>query len=141
MCCARVRITWAREIGPVCVRAWTAPGHWVRGASASKNRRHTPEQTVRKLRETDRLLGEGHELPEVLKFFWGLGGDVPPVAGAGRRDEGRRRCQGLKVLEAENVKLKRIVADHRRQQAARFALQGPSPLEGSPPDLRIPCHP
>jgi hypothetical protein len=26
-------------------------------------RRHTPEQVVRKLREADRLLSEGHELP------------------------------------------------------------------------------
>ena len=32
-----------------------------------KRRRHTPEQIVRKLREADRLLGEGQELPEVLK--------------------------------------------------------------------------
>ena len=30
-------------------------------------RRHTPEQVVRKLREADRLLGEGMELPEVSK--------------------------------------------------------------------------
>ena len=30
-------------------------------------RRHTPEQVVRKLREADRLLSEGSELPEVLK--------------------------------------------------------------------------
>jgi transposase len=28
---------------------------------------HTPEQVVRKLREADRLLGEGVELPEVFK--------------------------------------------------------------------------
>ena len=27
-----------------------------------KRRRHTPEQIVRKLREADRLLGEGQEL-------------------------------------------------------------------------------
>lgn len=32
-----------------------------------KNRRHTPEHVVRKLREADRLLGEGFELPDVLK--------------------------------------------------------------------------
>ncbi len=32
-----------------------------------KRRRHTPEQIVRKLREADRLLGEGMELPEVVK--------------------------------------------------------------------------
>lgn len=30
-------------------------------------RRHTPEQVVRKLREADRLLGEGIALPEVFK--------------------------------------------------------------------------
>ena len=32
-------------------------------------RRHTPEQVVRKLREADRLLGEGMELPEVWKHL------------------------------------------------------------------------
>ena len=32
-----------------------------------KGRRHTPEQVVRKLKEADRLLGEGQELPEVCK--------------------------------------------------------------------------
>jgi putative transposase len=32
-----------------------------------KGRRHTPEQVVRKLREADKLLGEGFELPDVLK--------------------------------------------------------------------------
>lgn len=32
-----------------------------------KRRRHTPEQVVRKLREAERLLGEGMELPEVTK--------------------------------------------------------------------------
>ncbi len=38
-----------------------------------KRRRHTPEQIVRKLREADRLLGEGQELPEVVKVL-----EVPP---------------------------------------------------------------
>jgi putative transposase len=32
-----------------------------------KRRRHTPEQIVRKLREADRLLAEGLEVPEVAK--------------------------------------------------------------------------
>jgi putative transposase len=32
-----------------------------------KRRRHTPEQIIRKLREADRLLAEGHEIPEVAK--------------------------------------------------------------------------
>jgi len=32
-----------------------------------KGRRHTPEQVVRKLREADRLLAEGAELPDVCR--------------------------------------------------------------------------
>ena len=32
-----------------------------------KRRRHTPEQIVRKLREADKLLAEGIEIPEVAK--------------------------------------------------------------------------
>lgn len=32
-----------------------------------KGRRHTPQQVVRKLREADRLLEEGFELPDLLK--------------------------------------------------------------------------
>ena len=32
-----------------------------------RRRRHTPEQVIRKLREADRLLGEGLQVPEVAK--------------------------------------------------------------------------
>jgi hypothetical protein len=32
-----------------------------------KRRRHTPEQIVRKLREADRLLAEGKDVPEVAR--------------------------------------------------------------------------
>ena len=32
-----------------------------------KRRRHTPEQSIRKLREADRVLAEGIEVPEVAK--------------------------------------------------------------------------
>jgi putative transposase len=32
-----------------------------------KRRRHTPEQIIRKLREADRLLAEGHDIPGVAK--------------------------------------------------------------------------
>jgi putative transposase len=73
-------------------------------------RRHTPEQVVRKLREADRLLGEGMELPEVIKqlevseqtyFRW------RNQFGGMKADDVKR----LKELEAENQRLKRIVAD------------------------------
>jgi putative transposase len=32
-----------------------------------KPRRHAPEQIIRKLREAERLLGEGRRIPEVTK--------------------------------------------------------------------------
>lgn len=73
-------------------------------------RRHTPEQVVRKLREADRLLGEGIELPEVIKqlevseqtyYRW------RNQFGGMKADDVKR----LKELEAENARLKRIVAD------------------------------
>ncbi len=50
-----------------------------------KRRRHTPEQVVRKLREADRLLGEGQELPEVVKA---LEARKPRITGGGRSSAG-----------------------------------------------------
>lgn len=75
-----------------------------------KRRRHTPEQIVRKLREADRLLGEGLELPEVVKQL-----EVSEATyhrwraqyGGMKADDVKR----LKELEVENARLKRIVAD------------------------------
>ena len=75
-----------------------------------KGRRHTPEHVVRKLREADKLLGEGFELPDVLKEL-----EVSEATyhrwraqfGGMKADDVKR----LKELEAENAKLKRIVAD------------------------------
>ena len=80
-------------------------------------RRHTPEQVVRKLREADRLLGEGMELPEVWKQL-----EVSEATyhrwrtqfGGMKADDVKR----LKELESENAKLKRIVADQVLEVAA-----------------------
>jgi transposase len=80
-------------------------------------RRHTPEQVVRKLREADRLLGEGMELPEVWKQL-----EVSEATyhrwrtqfGGMKADDVKR----LKALEVENAKLKRIVADQVLEVAA-----------------------
>ena len=75
-----------------------------------RRRRHTPEQIIRKLREADRLLGEGVEVPEVAKQLevseqtlhrWRL------QYGGLKADDAKR----LKELEKENVRLKRVVAD------------------------------
>lgn len=87
-------------------------------------RRHTPEQVVRKLREADRLLGEGMELPEVWKCL-----EVSEATyhrwraqfGGMKADDVKR----LKELEAENVRLKRIVADQLLEnQALREVNRG-----------------
>ncbi len=75
-----------------------------------KRRRHTPEQIVRKLREADRMLGEGSDLPEVAKAL-----EVSEATyhrwraqyGGMKADDAKR----LKELERENSRLKRIVAD------------------------------
>jgi putative transposase len=85
--------------------------------SLVKNRRHTPEQIVRKLREADRMLGEGVELPEVMKAL-----EVSEATyhrwraqyGGMKADDVKR----LKELEVENARLKRIVADQTLEVAA-----------------------
>ncbi len=82
-----------------------------------KRRRHTPEQIVRKLREADRLLGEGMELAEVTKQL-----EVSEATfhrwraqyGGMKADDVKR----LKELETENARLKRIVADKELEVVA-----------------------
>lgn len=73
-------------------------------------RRHTPEQIIRKLREADRLLGEGQAIPEVAKAL-----EISEQTyhrwrnqyGGLKADDAKR----LRELEKENKRLKRIVAD------------------------------
>jgi len=82
-----------------------------------KRRRHTPEQVIRKLREADRMLAEGAEIPEVAKAL-----EVSEQSyhrwrarfGGMKADDVRR----LKELERENVTLKRIVADKELENVA-----------------------
>ena len=82
-----------------------------------KRRRHTPEQIVRKLREADRMLAEGTEVPEVAKAL-----EVSEATyhrwraqfGGMRANDVKR----LKELERENVVLKRIVADKELENVA-----------------------
>ena len=74
-----------------------------------KRRRHTPEQIIRKLREADRLLGEGSRSPRSPR----LEVSEPTYHrwrnqyGGMKADDAKR----LKELERENARLKRIVAD------------------------------
>ena len=76
----------------------------------TRRRRHTPEQIVRKLREADRLLNEGADVAAVARHL-----EVSEQTyhrwraqfGGMKADDVKR----LKELEAENARLKRIVAD------------------------------
>ncbi len=88
-----------------------------------KRRRHTPEQVVRKLREADRLLGEGRtsrrspghlEVSEVTYHRW------RNQFGGMKADDVKR----LKELERENQRLKAIVADQALECQALKGRQG-----------------
>jgi putative transposase len=104
-----------------------------------KRRRHTPQQIIRKLREADRLLAEGHDVPEVAKQL-----EISEATyhrwraqyGGLKADDVKR----LKELETENARLKRIVADTELQLEALKELGGetgeprpPAPRRRAPP--------
>jgi putative transposase len=80
-------------------------------------RRHTPEQIIRKLREADRLLGEGAEVADVARHL-----EVSEQTyqrwrnqfGGMKADDAKR----LKELERENRELKQIVADKELENRA-----------------------
>ena len=82
-----------------------------------KQRRHTPEQVIRKLREADRMLGEGRSIGEVAKAL-----EVSePTYHRWRNQHGGMKADDakrLKELERENAQLKRIVADQALQAQA-----------------------
>jgi transposase-like protein len=75
-----------------------------------KRRRHTPEQIIRKLREAERILGEGKTIPEAAKEL-GISEQTfhrwRNQYGGMKADDAKR----LKELERENRSLKAIVAD------------------------------
>ncbi len=78
--------------------------------AAKKRRRHTPDQIIRKLAEGNKLLGAGQELSEVCRHLeitestwhrW-----VAQYGGMKASDAKR-----LKELEAENARLKKLLAE------------------------------
>jgi len=81
-----------------------------------KRHRHTPEQAVRKLREGDRLLAGGTDLTEVLgqleiaESAWNR---WRSTYGGMKADAAKR----LKELEAENARLKRLLAEAELDKA------------------------
>src|SRR5512132_395864 len=82
-----------------------------------KRRRHTPEQNIRKLREAERLLGEGRTIPEAAKEL----GISENTYHRWRNQYGGMKAEDakrLKELERENARLKRIVADQELEVVA-----------------------
>jgi putative transposase len=82
-----------------------------------KRRRHTPEQVIRKLREAERMLGEGEGIPEVAKAL----GVSEQTFHRWRNQYGGMKAQDvkrLKELERENQRLKAIVADQALENRA-----------------------
>jgi putative transposase len=82
-----------------------------------KRGRHTPEQIIRKLREAERMLGEGKTIPEAAKEL-GIREQTyhrwRNQYGGMKADDAKR----LKELERENATLKRIVADKELEVVA-----------------------
>jgi transposase-like protein len=107
-----------------------------------KRSRHTPEQVIRKLREADKMLGEGKGVAEVAKQL-----EVSENTyhrwrkqyGGMKSDDVKR----LKELERENGRLKRIVADQAlnidalKEVAKGTGRPGP-PASGGRDGLRPP---
>jgi transposase-like protein len=82
-----------------------------------KRRRHTPEQVIRKLREAERMLGEGKTIPEAAKEL----GISEQTYHRWRNQYGGMKANDakrLKELERENATLKRIVADKELEVVA-----------------------
>ena len=75
-----------------------------------KRHRHTPEQAVRKVREGERLLNDGKDLAEILRTL-----EISEATWNRWRSRygGMKASQAkrLKELEAENARLKRLVAN------------------------------
>jgi predicted RNase H-like nuclease (RuvC/YqgF family) len=78
--------------------------------ASNKRRRHTPDQIIRKLAEGNKLLGAGQELNEVCRHL-----EIAESTwhrwlaqyGGMKANEAKR----LKELEAENARLKKLVAN------------------------------
>jgi putative transposase len=75
-----------------------------------KRHRHTPEQAVRKVREGERLLNDGADLAQVLRVL-----EISEATWNRWRSQygGMKASEAmrLKELEAENARLKRLVAN------------------------------
>jgi putative transposase len=87
------------------------------GRFTLKRSRHTPQQIIRKLRDAERLLGEGKTIAEAAREL-GISEQTfhrwRNQYGGIKADDAKR----LKELEKENRQLKAIVADQALQVRA-----------------------
>ncbi len=73
-------------------------------------RKYTPEQIIRKLREAEVLISQGMTIPEASRQI----GVVEQTFYRWRKEYGGMRinqAKRLKILEKENLRLKRLVAE------------------------------
>ena len=99
-----------------------------------KQRRHTPEQVIRKLAEGDKLLAEGKTIEEVARHL-----EISEQTyhrwrnqyGGMKANDAKR----LKELEQENARLKKLLAEAELDKAMLKELEtsnpGPSSTSGS----------
>jgi len=93
-----------------------------------KGRKHTPEQIVRKLREGERLPGEGKELAEVAKAL-----EISEATFHRWRNQygGMKAndAKELRQLRDENQRLKRMVADRELQIEMLKEISRDAPID------------
>lgn len=89
-----------------------------------KRKRHSPEQIIRKLRESDQWMAEGKSVAEVCQRL----GVAEQTYYRWRNEFGGMKADGakrLKELEKENVRLKKMVAELMLdKQILEVALKG-----------------
>ena len=81
-----------------------------------KRHRHTPEQAVRKLHESERMLNEGKDLAEVLRHLE----IAESTWNRWRNRYGGMNAAGgkrLKELEIQNARLKKLLAEAELDKA------------------------
>jgi len=97
-----------------------------------KQRRHTPEQVIRKLAEGEKLLNQGDDIAEVcrqLEITQSTWHRWRNQYGGMKANDAKK----LKELEKQNVQLKRIVANQALDiDMLRFIAEGKfgSPADG-----------
>ena len=108
--------------------------------AAKKRRRHTPDQIIRKLAEGNKLLAAGQELDavcrhlEIAESTWHRW--LAQYGGMKASDAKR-----LKELEAENARLKKLVANQALDIVAAAGLLAGPPVTAATNALAIAVEP